>query len=85
MCPSFNWIFYERDKNAAHKDSDYTISQDDTLDKMKSKMKQAITDVRNVCANVISPIVNIRYYAYDPLLFRYIHGITPDAEKNLTK
>lgn len=81
MCPSFNWIFYERDKDAAHKDSDYIVNQNDTPDEMAAKMEQAIADVQNICGNVISPIVNVRYYAYDPLLFRYIHGITPDIEK----
>ena len=31
MCPAFNLIFYERDKNAAHKDSDYKINLDISL------------------------------------------------------
>lgn len=85
MCPSFDWLFYERDKNAAHKDRDYIVNQNDTPDEMVTKMKQAIADVQNVCINVISPIIDVRYYAYDPLLFRYIHGITPDIEKRFNE
>lgn len=85
MCPSFDWIFYERDKNAAHKDSDYIVNQNYTPDEMAAKMKQAIADVQNVCANVISPVICYRYYAYDPLLFRYIHGITPEIETKFNK
>lgn len=85
MYPSFDWIFYERDKNAAHKDSDYIVNQNYTPDEMAAKMKQAIADVQNVCANVISPVICYRYYAYDPLLFRYIHGITPEIETKFNK
>ena len=85
MCPSFEWIFYERDKNAAHKDSDYVVNLCYTPDEMAAKMKKAIADVQSVCANVISPTVSIRYYAYDPLLFRYFHGITPDIEKRFNE
>lgn len=85
MCPSFNWIFYERDKNAAHKDSDYIANQNYTPDEMAKKMKQAVDDVKNICANIISSEVGICYYKYDPLLFRYINGITPEIEKMLNE
>ena len=85
MCPSFDWIFYERDKNAAHKDSDYIVNLSYTPDEMAAKIKKAIADVQNVCANVISPEICFNYYAYDPLLFRYIHGITPEIEKKFNK
>lgn len=85
MCPSFNWIFYERDKNAAHKDSNYIVNLSYTSDEMEKKMKQAVTDVQNICAKIISPKISVCYYEYDPLLFRYIHGITPDVEKRFNE
>ena len=44
MCPAFNWIFYERDKNAAHKDSDYKINLDISLFDVIVKMKNAISN-----------------------------------------
>lgn len=51
--PSFNWIFYERDKNAAHKDSDYIINLDISLSDMIVKMKNAIRTINSVCRDVV--------------------------------
>lgn len=83
MCPSFHWIFYERDKNAAHKDADYDVTRIIDAHVIIVKMKQAINTVLCVCANTISATVSICYYAYDPLLFRYVNGITPVLENKL--
>lgn len=79
--PIFNWIFYERDKNAAHKDSDYIINLDMSMSELILKMKDAISTIKSVCANVISDKIKYEYYAYDSLLFRYVNGITPELEK----
>lgn len=81
MCPAFNWIFYERDKNAAHKDSDYIINSNISMSELIIKMKNAISTTKVVCSNVISNKIEYEYYAYDSLLFRYVNGITPDLEK----
>lgn len=81
MCPAFDWIFYERDKNAAHKDSDYIINLDMSMSELIIKMKNAISTTKNICSNVISDKIKYEYYAYDSLLFRYVNGITPDLEK----
>ena len=42
MCPSFDWIFYERDKNATHKDSNYVYKTNISLSDVIAKMKKAI-------------------------------------------
>lgn len=81
MCPSYDWIFYERDKNAAHKDCDYLYKSDMTLSDLLTKMKRAINTTKYVCSNIISDKIECEYYAYDSLLFRYVHGITPELEK----
>ena len=81
MCPAFDWMFYERDKNAAHKDSDYIINSDISMSELIIKMKDAISTTKVVCSNVISNKIEYEYYAYDSLLFRYVNGITPDLEK----
>lgn len=81
MCPSLNWIFYERDKNAAHKDVDYDVTKVLLASVVVEKMKHAIDTVHCVCANTISSEISVCYYAYDPLLFRYVNGITPALEK----
>ncbi len=82
MCPSFEWIFYERDKNAAHKDTDYILRTDTTLSEVIIKMKQAVKTTKSVCANIISDKIEYEYYAYDPLLFRYVNGITLELENS---
>lgn len=81
MCPSFEWIFYERDKNAAHKDSNYVYKTNISLSDVIVKMKKAIKTVQSVCSNVISDKAEYKYYAYDSLLFRYVNGITPKVEE----
>lgn len=81
MCPSYDWTFYERDKNAAHKDADYMSRSDISLVEIIKKMKHAISTTMSVCANIISDKIEFEYYAYDPLLFRYVNGITPELEK----
>lgn len=81
MCPSFDWMFYERDKNAAHKDLDYKITSNINILELIKKMKQAIKTTEIVCSNVISDKIKYEYYSYDSLLFRYVNGITPNLEK----
>lgn len=81
MCPAFNWIFYERDKNAAHKDSDYKINLDISLFDVITKMKNAISTTISICGDVFSDKIEYNYYSYDSLLFRYVNGITPKLEK----
>ena len=82
MYPAFDWIFYERDKNAAHKDSNYKINLDINMPELINKMKKAISTTQNICSNVLSDKIEYEYYAYDSLLFRYINGITPSLEKD---
>lgn len=81
MCPSYDWIFYERDKNAAHKDSNYLVNLDISLSELIMHMKNAIRITNIICSNVISDKIEYEYYSYDSLLFRYVNGITPDLEK----
>lgn len=81
MCPAFDWIFYERDKNAAHKDSDYVVDIDRSMPGLIAKMKIAISTTKNICSNIISDKIKYEYYSYDSLLFRYVNGITPNLEK----
>lgn len=83
MCPSFHWLFYERDKNAAHKDSDYYFDYRLSYDVLLPKMKKAIKDVKLICNDVFSTVVPLCFYSYDPLLYRYINGITPAYEKKI--
>lgn len=85
MCPLFNWMFYERDKNAAHKDSNYLVEINMDLSDLIVKMKKAIETTNVVCSNIISNDVECSYYSYDSLLFRYINGITPNIEKALNE
>ena len=82
--PLLNWVFYERDKNAAHKDFNYIPNLDIKLSDLITKMKETIKITSIVCNNILiddNKYKYINYYKYDPLLFRYIDGITPEIEK----
>lgn len=81
MCPSFNWIYYERDKNAAHKDKDYNLNINISLKQTICEMEKTLYITKLICSNIISDKVSLYFYEYDPLLFRYVHGITPDIEQ----
>lgn len=81
MCPSFNWIFYERDKDAAHKDCNYVYKMDKDICDLIVKMKKCISTTKDICSNIMINTIQYYYYSYDHLLFRYVNGITPKLEK----
>lgn len=78
-------IYYERDKNAAHKDIDYRSKEDETLKAMAEVMKKQITCVRELCSAVLPDVITLDFVAHDKKLFRMIHGITPEIEEQINR
>ena len=73
------WAYNERDKNAAHKDKEYIP---DNIINPILNMQKAVSYVQTYMQDILpDKLPEIEYYSYDPLLFRYIHGITPELEK----
>lgn len=78
-------IYYERDKNAAHKDIDYRSTDYESLKAMSEEMKKHITCVRELCSDVLPVVVTLDFVSHDRRLFRLIHGITPEIEEQINK
>lgn len=73
-------IYYERDKNGAHKDDDYISKLYISLKEMISDMKQQILAVKIICFEYLPEQLTLDYVAFDSELFRIANGITKKIE-----
>lgn len=79
MYPFIQRIYYERDKNVAHKDRDYKTTSFHNLEERINMMKNMINSVRNACSEVLSDKYNIEYFPYDEKLRFCVFQITKDT------
>lgn len=78
-----NRIFYERDKNAAHKDESYVEHGYSSLEEMVEDMKSEVVHVREKCASCIPEVVTLDFVPHDKELFRLIHKLSADEEERI--
>ena len=76
-------IYYERDKNAAHKDENYQKQHDDILEHILNNMKQQLLTVRQVCQSALPENITLDFIPFDSELFRIAHGVNPDKERKI--
>lgn len=76
-------IYYERDKNGAHKDDDYISKEYESLTDMASDMKQQIQSVKNICSDFLPEQITLDYVAFDSDLFRIANGIRKEIEEQI--
>ena len=81
--PLIDAIYYERDKNNAHKDANYQAKQYASLDEMAKEMIQQLNEVKNVCSESLPIEVTLDYIPFDSELFRIAHGVTKDLEEKI--
>lgn len=79
-----NKIYYERDKNNAHKDVDYKKNNQE-FDVLISELKNKLLHCFEVCQNSLPKEITLDYVAYDRNLFRFVNMITPEIENKLNK
>lgn len=82
---SIKGIFYERDKNEAHKDEDYKGKRYSLEPEMLEIMKSQLEEVKKVCKNALPKVLTLNYIPYDRELFRFITGISPEKEEEIKK
>lgn len=82
---SIKEIFYERDKNEAHKDENYHGKRVELNETMINSMKKQIGAVRDVCANSLPENITLDFVPYDKELFRFVNSITPEREEEIKK
>ncbi|MBO4701841.1 MAG: hypothetical protein J5625_04165 [Lachnospiraceae bacterium] len=78
-----NRIYYERDKNTAHKDNQYCRREYSSLDEMIEDMKKELLHVKDICSNCIPDAETLDFVSHDKELFRFVHHITPEVEEKI--
>lgn len=78
-------IYYQRDKNSAHKDSDYKETSYKSLLEMTDQMRSEIICVREICSNFLPSEITLDFVPHDRETFRMVNGLTEDKEKAILK
>lgn len=74
--PLIEAIYYERDKDKAHKDSDYKKQRFDTLVELSECMKKQISEVRKACTAQLPTVLTLDFVPHDQELFRMVHSLS---------
>lgn len=78
-------IYYERDKDKAHKDSNYQRTKYDSIEEIIESMKKQIFEVRKKCEDIIAKEVTLDFVPYDKELFRIVNGINREKEDKICR
>lgn len=76
---------YESDKNYAHKDDDYKVTEVESLNYLIEILKQQLVHCRKMCNKSLLDTITLDFIPYDHDLFRIVNGITPRKEEILEK
>lgn len=76
-------VYYQRDKNYAHKDADYQPVEYTTLAEMASEMQAQLLHIQTLCGDKLPPEVTLDFVPYDRVLFRMVSGITKAIEDKI--
>ena len=78
-------IYYERDKDKAHKDSNYKRTKYDSIEEIIESMKKQIFEVRKKCEDIIAKEVTLDFVPHDKELFRIVNGINREKEDKICR
>lgn len=73
-------VYYERDKDSAHKDDDYVRKDYFSLNEMVEDMKLQIETIKEVCAEFLPEGLTLDFLIFDSELFRLANGVTKEKE-----
>jgi hypothetical protein len=74
-------LYYERDKNSAHKDENYKPKQYKTLLEIADDMKTQLSHVRDICNSFLPEGITLDFVSHDRELFRFVNGVTVEIEE----
>lgn len=80
-----NRIYYERDKNIAHKDDQYLELDYPSIYGKKEEMEKQIIRVREVTTDCLPDILTLDFVPHDRELFRIVHRLNADEEDAISK
>lgn len=78
-------VYYERDKNSAHKDDLYQERDYSSLSDIRREMEEQITHVRDVAKDCLPDNLTLDFVCHDRELFRFVHHVTADVEDEIMK
>lgn len=81
--PIIKRLYYERDKNTAHKDSDYAPIKYESLSSMIEDLKLQLIRVRELGTETPPSVISLDFVSHDRMLFRQVHGITAEKEGSI--
>lgn len=76
-------IYYERDKNYAHKDMDYKPIPLNSFYELKKRLEFYIIHIRDLCKQGLPKVLTLDFVPYDKELFRFINGLTAEKEEEI--
>lgn len=78
-------IYYERDKNSAHKDTNYIPIKYNTLKELVEDLKKQIKHLKEVCKNKLPSIITLDFVPHDRELYRLINGLVQEKEDSINR
>ena len=81
--PIVDRIYYERDKNSAHKDSNYKAREYGSIAEICDEMSRQCKHVREVCIDSLPKNLTLDFVPHDRSLFRIIHRLTKVEEDEI--
>lgn len=78
-------IYYERDKNSAHKDENYKRQKFKTPDELIAILKEQLLTTHEVCKDFLPNEITLDYVPHDKELFRFAYRISPVIESDIYK
>ena len=76
-------IYYQRDKNYAHKDSDYEPVRYVDMADMAEDMKKQLCHILSICQAALPMNITLDFVPHDPVIFRLVNGITKEVEDKI--
>lgn len=77
--------YYEVNKNHAHKDDDYVISNYTDLSDVIDDLIVKIEHCKEVCSSCLPSILTLDFVPHDKELYRLLHGITSSVEEEIKR
>lgn len=78
-------VYYERDKNSAHKDERYREHDYSSLLDIKKEMENQVKHVREAAAECLPDNLTLDFVCHDREMFRFVHHVTADIEEEILK
>ncbi len=78
-------VYYNRDKNIAHKDYNFEEKEFDTLEILADEFKVIMLHIFNIAKTYLPDVITLDFIRYDNDLFRFINKINFNDEEEIKK